>query len=331
MDFSGKIKRFAYIVGINLVIVGVLLVIVESVVRTFYPYHLGDAIQIYKYEDTLGYTLHNNLNYTETSDFRMEFQTNELGTNNLSNSFENYPKHIIALGDSYTQGFGGTTDASYPFQLDLLLNQDSLGFYQPQFSVVNLGISGYGGQQNLIRLQQFLPQLPSANYLLYLGCDNDWIDDQMFKKGYRHRSSLEGNPRWGIWQKSVQFLFHNLHIGRYVRNMGGSNRRANQTLTDSISVAQSQLPILEKLQEIAQTNNMELIVSWANTTNSYRWLKEWSSENQILFADWHPKIQKVQAQYPNILIENQHSGKHYRVWVNRIMAEEFGRMIQNRE
>lgn len=322
-----KIKRGVYIVGVNLVIVLFLVTIVEGIVRTCFPYHLGDSIDIYQYDDSLGYTLKKNLQYTETSDFRMEFQTNAIGTNNLQDDFSAYSKRIIALGDSYTQGFGLATDASYPFQLELLLNQDSLGFYQPKYGVVNLGISGYGGHQNLIRLKHYLPQLPESDYLLYMGCDNDWIDDQMFLKGFRHRSSLAGSPRWGVWQKPVKFLFHDLHIGRYIRNIGGMNRRNNQQQSDSISIAQSQLPILQELQQIAAANELTLIVSWADTTASYHWLKEWSNQVGVAFADWYPKAQQIEAHYPNIIVENQHVGKHYRTWVNRVIAEEYGRVV----
>ena len=84
---------------------------------------------------------------------------------------------------------------------------------------------------------------------------------------------------------------------------------------------------MEQLAQIAKANNLQLIISWANTSTSYTWLQNWSIENQIPFANWYPKVQQVQQHYPNIITDNQHVGKHYRTWVNRIIAEEFGREI----
>jgi hypothetical protein len=73
-----------------------------------------------------------------------------------------------------------------------------------------------------------------------------------------------------------------------------------------------------------------LIVSWSGDGLSYEWLKTWAAGKGIAFADWAPKVQAVQDAIPALPHDNQHSDRHYRGWVNHLIAQEFARHIKAR-
>ena len=50
------------------------------------------------------------------------------------------------------KGTGLPSDSSYPFQLSISLNTLN-GFYKKDYAVVNLGLSAYGGEQNLLLIK----------------------------------------------------------------------------------------------------------------------------------------------------------------------------------
>ena len=77
-----------------------------------------------------------------------------------------------------------------------------------------------------------------------------------------------------------------------------------------------------------------MIISWvANPSqqrkcNSYDWVKLWAENNGIKFADYLPKIKSVKNSWINMPIYNDHSGGHFRTWVNFIIADSFSKEIK---
>ena len=117
--------------------------IIELTLRAFYPIHFTGYIGAYQYDETFGVRLKDNLCFLKTTDYQQEIYTNKFGTVNLQDSFTEYGTTIFAIGDSYTQGTGLPIDASYPFQLSMMLNiQDNQ--HLTQYAVINLGLAAFG-------------------------------------------------------------------------------------------------------------------------------------------------------------------------------------------
>lgn len=273
----------------------------------------------------------------EVTDFQEEVRVNDLGTVNFQEKFDGYETMVFAAGDSFTQGTGLPSDMSYPAQLDMILNQDAQGFYQKKYAVVNLGLAAFGGEQSLIALRRWSSLVRKPKYILYLGSGNDYEDDVLFRSGYRHKHVVEGSPSWGPLVKPVQWLTDDLQIGIRLKLLIGQLRRSSQfsannssalSTEKTASVAELERPAFENLAAFARENDAKLIVGWAGSGDSYDWLKKWASENSVAFADWEPKMKSVTENIPDIPTENQHSGGHYRGWVNRVIAEEYGRQIR---
>lgn len=310
------------------------LFVAEIALRLFAPLYQANDPAAYIYDAELGYRLRDGYYSLQTTDFQQEIQTNRRGYANFQEDFTVYPKLVFAVGDSYTQGTGLPVDAAYPTQLDLILNQDEKGLYAPRYGVVNLGVGAYGGEQELLLLQRAAKDLRPPDVILYLGCDNDFEDDQLFRSGYRHRHLVEGSPHWGHWVRPLRWLTNDLQLGIRAKLLLGELRRkkvlqgANaENKAVAPSVAERQAGVLEKLAAYAREHKSLLIVGWANQTDSYDWLQTWAAQRQIPFADWRVRVKAAQATVP-LPTHNPHSGGHHRVWVNRFIAEEFVRHIR---
>ena len=115
------------LIEIRLIVVSlsIALLILENILHSYFPVYLSGYIGSYQYDKELGYRLKDKNNYLLTTDYQQEIHTNKLGTVNFQDNFDDYKVLVFALGDSFTQGTGLPADASYPFQLDLLLNREN--------------------------------------------------------------------------------------------------------------------------------------------------------------------------------------------------------------
>jgi len=318
------------IVLINLFLFLLLLIPLELIVRGFFPFYVADSTEIYHYNQETGYGLKPNFKYSKTSDYYQEYVSNNLGTANLDDFSKEDSLFIFTVGDSFTYGCGNGIDESYPFLLQLFLQQESMGTGNENLlNVVNLGVNGYGGKQNLKRIEEYVKKIQKPKWVFYLGCDNDYQDDALFDIGYKHKHLVEGNPYWGNFYKPIKFLFQDLHIGRYLKNGVSSIRRKKVLATNKVgevTVATKEEEVLSSLMRYCKENNINLIMSWVvegSNSKSYEWLKEWAFKNQVSFADWLPKVKHEILENPNLTINNSYSAGHYRTWVNHLIAKSY--------
>lgn len=331
-----KPKKRSWFGKLSLILMStaVTLLVIEIILRVFFPVYQTSILEAYQYDEELGVRLRPNIHLFEMTDFQEEVRTNQFGTVNFQENWDAYDSIIFTVGDSYTQGTGLPSDMSYPAQLDILLNKDAGGFYLQKYGVVNLGLAAFGGEQSLIALRRWSSLIRRPQFILYLGCDNDYEDDILFKSGYRHNHLVHGNPNWGWLVGPLQWLTNDLQIGIRLKLLIGGLRRARLNASNSgtepagPSVAALERPVIENIAAFAKENNARLIVGWSGEGASYEWLKGWAAENEVLFADWGPKVGSVRANVPELPLENHHSGGHLRGWVNQIIAEEYARQIR---
>jgi len=313
--------------------------VVEVVLRCFFPlYTAGGVIGLYQYDEELGTRLCTGLNSLRTTDYQEEMHTNELGTVNFQETFAAYEHRVFAIGDSFTQGTGLPADASYPFQLDLRLNMQG-GAYRPTYGVVNLGLCAYGLEQALICLRRYADILGAPDYVLFLGCHNDYQNDLDFRQGNYHRRLTEGNPHWGIWLKPVQWLTIETEVGKRLKVAlrRAQRRRRWEAWRREVPEREAKCPAalqepgFERLVEATAELGATLVVSWTDLPDdpsaSYQWLKEWAGSHNVAFADWHGRVRSVCEAIEGVPTGNPHSGGHHRTWVNTMIAEAFAEQI----
>lgn len=328
--------------GIFLVTSLVCFLIVEIALRLFFPVYQTSILEAYEYDEELGTRLKAGVHFYETTDFQDEMKTNKLGTTNFQENWDAYENLVVAVGDSYTQGTGLPMDLNFPAQLDHSLNRDDAGNFVPKLGVVNIGVPGYGGEQSFIALTRWWnAQAKKPKYILYMGCDNDYEDDVLFKSGYRHKHLVDGNPRWEPFVKPLQWITSDLQtairlkvtLGRFRRRAVGVQDGASANTVQGPSVAELQGPALDRLADFAAANGSNLIVSWSDQGRSYQFAKAWAAERNLGFADWEKNFEAVREIAPALPLNNFHSGGHHRGWVNRVIADAYYaeiRKISNR-
>lgn len=318
-----------------------LMVLCEIVLRSWFPIYLTGYIGFYQYDKDLGFRLLDDVHALKTTDYQQEILTNPLGTVNFQKDFAGYQIKVFAIGDSFTQGTGLPADASYPFQVDLLLNMDH-DRYLKKYAVVNLGLAALGAKQNLIVLKRYARKLGKPDFILYLGSGNDYEDDLLFDSGYSFKHMVWGNPFWGGSVGPLLWLTNNIEIGKRVKILVGELRRQrifaadkkyaqNEGPGQKKCVAELEAPTLQELVKTAGDYDAKLIVSWSdgpkNRDGSYQWLQEFARRNGVAFADWHPAVVSIKQDIPSLPIVNHHSGGHFRTWVNSMIARAYVQQI----
>lgn len=325
--FSKKIFTFVIISTISLALIEVTLRIID-------PINLVGYTDAYEFDPELGVVAKKNIRYTNLKDYREEFHTNGLGTVNYSENFNSYKKIVYAIGDSFTQGTGLTNDSSYPFQLDMLLNVRN-GKYNHDYAVINLGLGGYGSAQELIVLKRYLKTLPKPDYILITGYTNDPWDDYRFQSGLIFKNPMDGNPKYGIFSKPLAwFAFHTetgKHIFTALKKLKQNDSEKSVLNTQSIIESLSQN--YAEFVKIAKSQNACVIFTYAavDSDPNYQALKEWAMLNDASFADWAPIASSIQGSIPNLPLNNDHSGGHFRPWVNQLIAKTFANDIKSME
>ncbi len=308
----------------------------EGLLRAFAPLHMVGVQGSYEYDPDLGYRLSPGIHQFQLTDHLDEVYTNAIGSVNFQERFDGYETLVFAAGDSFTQGTGNPPDTTYPFQLDLLLNQDEQGFYRERVAVVNLGLAAFGTEQSLIALRRYGELLGKPRFILYLGSDNDWDDDVLLRSGYRHQHLVAGSPRWGRlvgplqWlsefelTKRAKFAVAEMRRGRLVADATS----APEVESNSAPVAELVWPTLEKIVALSREWDAVLVLGWANPeSSSYAWLKNKAAGQHILFADWAPAAESVLQKMPGLSLENPHSGGHWRPWANNVIARSYAQAM----
>jgi hypothetical protein len=333
---DNKEKSHKYIANIGIIILSTVfcLFLIETGLRLFRPLYFAQPIGAYEYDKDLGYRLRAGIHSFFLTDYQQEFRTNQLGTLNFQEDLSKYEIILFALGDSYTQGLGVPNDCSFPFHLDLLLNIDDNGNYSKKYGVVNLGLGPYGAKQELITLKLFAECLRKPNIVLYLGCDNDYSDDMLFESGIRHKNIVMNNPHYGWLYYPMKWFFIDTEIGKRIKWawQEGILRAKSHKIKDKESrgrsVAEMEKNEIEKIVKTTKRFGAVPILSWSNFGESYDWLKSWAAKNDILFADWRPKAMSVSHAIPELPWQNSHSTRHYRSWVNCMIARAFAQEIR---
>jgi lysophospholipase L1-like esterase len=148
------------------------LIIGEIIIRIFFPQVIS-PVQFY-YDSKLGgmVPVPNQKGFkSHPREYYYEYQNNEIGmrdTRNL-NDYKKYHYKILAIGDSFTYGWGVNDDETFCKLLEKRINKDSV-------AVLNAGASGSGTDYALRFFQIRGPEL-SPKVVLYFYYENDFIDN----------------------------------------------------------------------------------------------------------------------------------------------------------
>ena len=308
---------------------------IEIFLKIFSPIRFAGSIGNYEYHPIMGTVIKKGY-FTKTTDHKQEIFVNKLGTVNTQQNFKGYKKKAFAIGDSFTQVTGSSLSASYPVFADIFINTKS-GKYEPNLGIINLGTSANGGLQNIENYKIYKSKIGIPDYIFYLGSDNDYIDDLRFKSGLRHKQIVDGSPYWGALVKPLQILskieiVKRLKILRRDLITKNLSKSKNDFSKESIckTPAEKSKPILDKFLELSLSDDFILVISWESyfgndkkECSSYSWAKKWAKNNNVRFADYQYSVSSTKLFWTDMPYVNDHSGGHYRDWINFLIAKSF--------
>lgn len=326
-------KFFLFLVTLFLIIL--ILSTAEILLRVFRPVLICNTVSEFRYDKNAGVTTRPNLDFSIVTDHIIEVFTNDIGSKNYLSKDEllKYNKVIFCVGDSFTEGIGNSTDTSYPFYLDLILNREN-NDYKRRFAVFNLGVGGYGSMQaylSCITYAKEIGRLPDI--VIFFICPNDFSEDLRFEKGICHHHPVPNSPYYPDILVKMNRILERFQV--YLRIKYSFMRRITKQKYPAEDIAEDaafkpeKLPGLLKLIEFSRVNDIKLIISYTNyKSRIYDEIKDFAGKNYILFADYRQELGKTASVFKNLPVRNRHSGGHFRPWVNFIIADNFAILIR---
>ena len=179
-DSRGGLRRLAMRLSVVAVVFGVGVLVLEGVARIthseyrrmFARYIESDADEkdvFCQFDDALGWRNRPNVSsYFARREFRHHVRHNEYGLRGGPIDLEPSPQRprVLALGDSFTWGYGVEEDETYCRLLSQSLDVE----------VLNLGVSGYGTGQELLLLKDSIDRFDASAVVLFFDAATDLRD-----------------------------------------------------------------------------------------------------------------------------------------------------------
>ena len=205
--------------------------------RHYYQVNDRNIIQVTdcgKYDSTLFYTLKPGTCLFENREFRVLNNINSMGLRDDEASLS-FPS-VIALGDSYTMGWGVQQDETFPQLLEQLTGM----------RVLNAGVSSYGTARETKLLERIATD--SVKYIVVQYHANDFEENEKllssnFRLPVRNETAYD-SLREAIHQRQRYFPFK--HIYGIARGFARKIVRRESAAPDKSREAQSFLKVLQR-------------------------------------------------------------------------------------
>lgn len=165
---EGRVRQFAINTVITLVALAVALLLAEAAAQV-YVYKIAKHGKLFRPDQVLGWALLPDLDLIRNNHDGEPWRivTDRDGIRGPAAWPENGGRRMLILGDSFA--FGEGVDIEHRF--DTLVTRQMTGL-----SAINLGVMGYGTDQQAIRLRTWSDRLRAGDILLVLTYSNDFMD-----------------------------------------------------------------------------------------------------------------------------------------------------------
>jgi len=158
-------KRICQLILVNFCVLALLL---EIGLRTFFPALTPDRADNYVYHPRYGWLPTPGLSGSiQTGSRRISFHNNALGFRDRDHDGDPRPK-LLLLGDSFVWGYEVDQESRL---------SERLAELRPDLDIVNLGVSGFGTDQEFLLLQDVGPHFSPKIVVLVFNPRNDHADN----------------------------------------------------------------------------------------------------------------------------------------------------------
>ena len=272
--------------------------ITEIVLRVFFKSRLELDIAMpgmrhpYRHDKILGWFPIKNSKRSFNASRPITLEYNSRGFRDIEHVVDNRPG-IIFLGDSFVEGYD--VEASERFT-------DRLRMKLPDWSVYNLGITGYGTDQEYILLKlHFDFYKPRIVFLIFCTDNDDWDN--------RTNLSCEYKPYFLVYGKNLKL--EGLPVPRSGRYFFSNNKRLSKSYLIRLMV-KSYFQYFRPVQIVVQPNPTEMII-----TDMNKFVRDNGSFFIVGLEDSYPKLEMFlkNKNIPYIDLSNPYKypgwGKHW--------------------
>ena len=282
-----KIKSLIVNVFLLLIVTFFSLLICEFAVRKILPFSLkqDERNLSYNHHQTLGWFPKPNLQQKFIGSQEITVSHNNQGFRD-ANNHSNSPA-LMFLGDSFVWGYDVENEQIFTSVLQKKLQQ--------QYAVYNLGVSGYGTDQEFLLLQQFYDKIkPQKVFLIF--CANDYYNNSsnVVYGGYYKPYFLQNNTSELLLQgvpvpisgnyKMLNFSsnHHILAKSHVVQWLAKLFYRAKHNLAKKRSLPDPTWAILKNINQFLQAKNTQFIVGIIDSDDD---LEKFLKQQNITFIN----------------------------------------------
>ena len=147
----------------------VCLIFAELVIKKTFPFsaNTDERNLSYNYDADLGWFPKANLEKEFMGSQLIQVKQNDMGFRDINHEKNDLP-NIVFLGDSFVWG--------YDVENDEIFTKHLRESFQNKFNIYNLGVSGYGTDQEFLLLQKYFDELnPEMVFVIF--CNNDYYNN----------------------------------------------------------------------------------------------------------------------------------------------------------
>src|SRR2546428_2523266 len=144
------------------------IVFLEFVLQEFVTYALGQG-RLFSQDPVVGWTVRKNLNVARRNPAgkQWDVKTGECGYRGRCDWSSEAVRRLLVLGDSFAFGEGVTMEERFDSHLTRAF---------PRWSIVNLGVMGYGTDQEILVSRPFVSRMMRRDIVLLIIYGNDFFD-----------------------------------------------------------------------------------------------------------------------------------------------------------
>lgn len=210
---------------------------------------------LYQYDKKLGWFPIPNSDKEFMGSHMIQVKNNSLGFRDIEHG-EKKKKRIAFLGDSYLWGYDVEQDERFTEKLRPLL---------PNYEILNMGVSGYGTDQEFLLLEKWFDHLqPDVVFLLFFS-GNDFVDNSSNERyGYykpyftinNNKLTLQGTPV-PTCKKYFSKEYPTLHKSKLIEFLYLNVLTRKKTFDDPT------IPLIKKLKEFVHSKGSTFYLAFA--------------------------------------------------------------------
>ena len=165
-------------------------------------------------------------------------------------------RRIFVSGDSYVFGWLVDDEAAFPSLLERRLRARG----RP-FEVVNLGVPGYGTRQSFDRFVEYAQRLGKPDYVIYLFCQNDPIDDMAGKKEVVNGVRIDSDLRFKYLLSWISRLYQHSRLLAYAID-ALYTARWNPRIAAAVEMRTIPVNVEDREDTIRNLRNVQAWIDW---------------------------------------------------------------------